>query len=72
MTLPYERYRAVSITRQFLADLLDASKTPKVPRSVRQTAARCLRHYPQEYDMERAAGKCPDTFAQEWPVWDRP
>jgi hypothetical protein len=72
MTLPYERYRAVSITREFLYALLDSAKTPRVPRSVRQTAARCLRHYPAEPDMERAAGTCPDTFSPEWPVWNRP
>jgi hypothetical protein len=71
MTLPYERYRAVRITREFLADLLDSAKTPRVPRSVRQTAARCLKHFPAEHDMERAAGTCPDTFATEWPTWDQ-
>jgi len=32
MTLPFERKRAVTNTEQFLKDLLDPQKTPRVPR----------------------------------------
>lgn len=62
MTLPDERYRAVRYARQFLRDLLDPKKTPKVPRSVRERAHRVLRHFPGEFDMERAAEKSPNIF----------
>lgn len=52
MTLPTERTNAVLRTEQFLIDLLDPKKTPRVPKSVRQEAGRLLKHYPSKYDME--------------------
>lgn len=52
MTLPYERTRAVNATRNFLNDLLSSKKTPRVPKEIRLRASACLRHYPNEYDME--------------------
>lgn len=54
MTLPHERYRSVNQTREFLYELLDPKKTPRVPKAIRQQARHCLRHYPGAYDMERA------------------
>jgi hypothetical protein len=53
MTLPDERYRAVLAAERLLKDLCDPSKTPKVPKEVRERARSCLRHYPSSYDMER-------------------
>jgi hypothetical protein len=53
MTLPDERYRAVLAAERLLKDLCDPSKTPRVPKEVRQRASSCLRHYPSNYDMER-------------------
>ena len=64
MTLPDERYRAVIWTELFLKDLLDSSKTPRVPKSVREEARRLLRHYPSTWDMNRAADGAPEVFAQ--------
>lgn len=55
ITLGDERLRAVNITREFLRDLLDPKKTPRIPRHIRQSAYRCLRHYPGAHDMEQAA-----------------
>ena len=52
MTLPIERTNAVLNTEEFLTDLLDPKKTPRVPKEIRQRAARCLRHYPSRYNME--------------------
>jgi len=52
VTLPTERTNAVLRTEQFLIDLLDPKKTPRVPRAVRQEAGRLLKHYPTQYDME--------------------
>jgi hypothetical protein len=52
MTLPVERTNAVLRTEQFLIDLLDPKKTPRVPKAVRQEAGRLLKHYPTKFDME--------------------
>jgi hypothetical protein len=53
MTTANEKTNAVNRTRQFLGDLLDPKKTPRIPRSVRQQAASLLKHYPSGFDMER-------------------
>jgi len=65
MTLPDERYRAVAYTRDFLSDLLDPKKTPKVPRAIRQRAYRCLRHYPWDLYMEQTAEKVPEIWSKK-------
>jgi hypothetical protein len=62
MTLPDERYRAVLRAEQFLKDLLDPSKTPRVPRDIRIRASGVLRHFPGTWDMDRAAWAAPDVF----------
>jgi hypothetical protein len=64
MTLPDERYRAVVHTRLFLYELCNPEKTPRVPKSVRETASWLLRHYPSEWDMEYAAKGAPHVFAK--------
>ena len=65
MTMPDERYRAVVNTAQFLKDLCDPAKTPRVPRDVRRQASWCLRHYPGTWDMDRAAHACPEVFESQ-------
>jgi len=65
MTLPYERRHSVNMTRNFLLDLLDPKKTPRVPSDVRKRARRCLHHYPSEYYMERAKEYAPEVFG-DW------
>jgi hypothetical protein len=62
MTLPDERYRAVRWAEQFLKDLCDPSKTPRVPRSVRDQARSILRHYPGTYYLEELARRAPDII----------
>lgn len=64
MTLPDERYRAVLQTRQFLIDLMDRKKYPRIPRIVRAEAYRMLRHYPSDWDMQRAASAVPNVFTE--------
>ena len=64
MTLPDERYRAVIQTRRFLLDLTNSQHTPRLPKLIRQTAASMLRHYPNEWEMQRAAENCPDVFQE--------
>jgi hypothetical protein len=63
MTLPAERARSLNTVREFLRDLLDPKKTPKVPSIIRQQAYWCLRHYPAEYDIEEVCKALPDRFA---------
>lgn len=63
MTLPDERYRAVTRAQKFLTDLaFDRKKYPRIPKSVRQEAYSILRHYPSDYDMDRAASSAPAVF----------
>jgi hypothetical protein len=61
MTLPDERYRAVLQTQKFLVEILS---TPRVPKAIKDSARYCLRHYPSEYDMSKAAQTSPDIFAE--------
>ena len=46
MTLPHEELHALMATRNFLYDLLDPKKTPRVPRGIRLRARRVCKHYP--------------------------
>lgn len=57
MTVPYERTNAVKFTENFLLDLCDPQKTPRVPRAIRQRAASLLRHYPTRYHMDIIADR---------------
>lgn len=58
MTIPIEEYNSLCNTMKFLYELLDPSKTPKVPKEIRNKASMCLRHYPdiiklsEMYDIE--------------------
>jgi hypothetical protein len=52
MTVPVERSNAVIFTEQFLKDLMDPKKTPRVPKTIRQQARHLLRHYPSKFEME--------------------
>ena len=66
MTLPYERFRAVVQTEEFLKELLDPKKTPRVPKHIRQKALWCLRHYPRQHEMELISENCPEMWGKEW------
>lgn len=63
MTLPHERTYSIERTRNFLRDLLDPKKTPKVPKVIREKAYRCLRHFPWDLHINQAAKVAPDVFA---------
>lgn len=69
MTLPIERRWAVNNTRQFLVDLMDPNKTPKMPDTVRKEAYHCLKHYPGEYHMEEAAIQSPRMWGEQTEKW---
>jgi hypothetical protein len=62
MTLPDERYRAISNARSFLRSLLDPKATPRVPKEVRTQAYYVLKHFPWESHMEQLAEKCPGVI----------
>jgi hypothetical protein len=64
MTLPDERYRAVRQAEQLLRDLCDRSKTPRVPKTIRDRARGALRHYPNTWDLDRAAAAAPEVFVK--------
>jgi len=61
LTLPDERYRAVIQTEKFLKEILS---TPRVPKAIKDRARSCLRHYPTDYDMNRAAEAAPEVFQE--------
>ena len=65
MTLPDERYRAVKFAEQFLSRLAGGEYL-RVPKAVRDEARALLRHYPNQYDMDRAARACPDVFVERY------
>jgi len=46
MSLRYEQYLSLQMTRDFLYDLLDARKRPKTVKATKEKAYRCLRHFP--------------------------
>jgi hypothetical protein len=61
VTLPDERYRAVVQTEKFLKEILS---TPRVPKSIKDSARYCLRHYPSEWDMQVVAREVPAVFQE--------
>lgn len=69
MTVPYERYRSVINTEDFLYKLCNPKDTPRVPSEVRRMARSCLRHYPTKFDMERVCNAIPEVFEKEF--WQR-
>lgn len=65
MTLPDERYRAVVWASKFLQELAgDKEKYPRIPNAVRQEAYSILRHYPNQWDLDRAARSAPEVFQE--------
>lgn len=68
MTLPNERYNAIKYTEDFLKELLDSSKTPRVPKLIRQRARSLLRHYPAQYHLDVLGTQCPSILETANPV----
>lgn len=64
MTLPDERTRAVLNARDFLRELLDPKKTPRVPLEVRRRARSILKHYPWEMHLSAAAEELSDIWGE--------
>jgi hypothetical protein len=70
MTLPDERYRSLLWADRLLKDLCDSSKTPRVPKEIRQRARDCLRHWPDTYYIDRLAEEAPDILYSSKPATD--
>ena len=64
MTLPDERYRSIMQAKRLLEELMDPKLTPRLAAGIRDRARGALRHYPSEYDMQRAAQASPDIFQE--------
>lgn len=64
MTLPDERFRAANMAREFLLELTDSAKTPRVPSNIRRQAMSILRHYPSHYELTSAAQLAPNVFQE--------
>jgi len=60
MTLPDERYSAVARTRIFLESLV--TRRSGLSKEVKEEARGLLRHYPSDYDLDRAGEAAPDVF----------
>jgi hypothetical protein len=65
MTLPDERYRAIHQAEQFLQDLCDPNKTPRVPRVIRARASAVLRHYPSQWHLDQLAHAAPEVVVKQ-------
>lgn len=52
MTLPNEWFISMKKNRQFLFDLLDPTKTPKVSKEIRKRASECLKHFPMDHEIQ--------------------
>ena len=64
MTMPFERTRAVVNTEGFLRNLSDKAVTPGLPKAIRETAKRLLRHYPSPDDLKTVNRAWDDRFVK--------
>ena len=65
MTMPDERYRAIKQGKKLLEELCDPGKTPRVPGIDRDRARGALRHYPNDWELDAMAEKCPDLLDKQ-------
>lgn len=64
MTMNYERRNAVNRTRDLMYDIFNF-KYGKISDDLWHEIRACLKHYPSEYDIERAAEQAPEIFG-DW------
>jgi hypothetical protein len=62
MTIPIEELYSLRNTREFLLDLTDPQKTPRIQMRIRNQAKTLLRHYPSNIRLEEVW----DPKVQEW------
>jgi hypothetical protein len=71
MTLPDEEIRSLLNTRQFLVDLLNPRKTPRVPEDVRQQAGYLLKHFPAETERMKQLTDVLSQLRLDADGWER-
>jgi hypothetical protein len=64
MTLPDERYRSIQHAALFLQQLCNPAITKRIPREIRREAARVLRHFPSQYDLQQLESAAPHVVQQ--------
>ena len=64
MTLPHERTLAVLRASEFMRDLMNPKKTPRVPLAVRRRAMAIWKHYPWKMELHTAADLAPNIFGK--------
>jgi hypothetical protein len=64
MTMPDERQRSLRNVINFLRDLMDPKKTPRVPRSVIREAYYRLKHFPHDYEINILTKACPEILGE--------
>lgn len=62
MTTSDERYKAIKQGKKLLEELCDPGKTPRVPGLVRDKARTALRHFPNDWEIDSLAEKCPEII----------
>lgn len=62
MTTTEERYRALKHGKKLLEELCDPGKTPRVPGIVRERARGALRHYPNDWELDKISDSCPELL----------
>jgi hypothetical protein len=65
MTLPDERFRAIRAAEEFLKDLMDHRKTPRLPKEIRNRARAVLRHYPGIWDLKSIEELAPNIIQEK-------
>lgn len=70
MTLPYEMYNSLRNTKKFLYDLLDSTKTPRVPKSIRLRARDRLKHFPSDIDINDMERRHKETSGFGYPFFN--
>ena len=48
-----DEYQSVKETYKLLCALIDPKKTPNIPKSLREQAKKCLKHYPVRESQRR-------------------
>ena len=65
MTTSDERYKAIKQGKKLLEELCDPGKTPRVPSLVRDRARTALRHFPNDWEIDTIADKCPELIDKQ-------
>jgi len=53
MSLPEEKFNSLRNSKNFLNELMDPKKTPKVPKHIRKRARACLKHWFFDFEIDQ-------------------